>query len=167
MIRIPTRRMQRGVALPIVLMLSAMMLTTSVAWFEMSIAAARAASNTQDALQAFHAADAALTRCAQMALNGTASALPDVALEPVGWQHAATFDAAALTPVMQWPGTPRPPQCLVEGWLLPARPETRAWLITARGFGATRASQIWLQMELVVDGERVERHWRQIVARPF
>lgn len=161
------RKRQRGIALPVVLMLSAMMLATSAAWFEMSIVTARAASNTQNALQAFHAADAALTQCARMALDGTARALPDVAQEPVGWQRAVTFDAAALTPFAQWPDAWRPPRCLVEGWLLAARPETRAWLITARAFGATQASQIWLQVELVVDGERVERHWRQVAARPF
>jgi hypothetical protein len=161
------RKRQHGIALPVVLMLSAMMLATSAAWFEMSIATARAASNTQNALQAFHAADAALTQCARMALDGTAPALPDVAQEPVGWQRAATFDTAALTPFAQWPDAWRPPRCLVEGWLPAARPDTHAWLITARGFGATQASQIWLQVELVVDGEQVERHWRQVVARPF
>jgi hypothetical protein len=28
-------------------------------------------------------------------------------------------------------------------------------------------SQTWLQLELVVDGEKVERHWRRVAARPF
>jgi hypothetical protein len=26
---------------------------------------------------------------------------------------------------------------------------------------------VWLQMELVIEGEQIERHWRHVVARPF
>ena len=48
-----------------------------------------------------------------------------------------------------------------------ARPEARAYLLTARGFGRTRDSQAWVQLELVLDGEKVERHWRRVAARPF
>ena len=28
-------------------------------------------------------------------------------------------------------------------------------------------TQTWLQLELVVDGEKIERHWRRVAARPF
>ncbi|PCE25549.1 hypothetical protein BWP39_13555 [Paraburkholderia acidicola] len=144
-----------------------MMLVTSAAWFEASLASARGTANTQGHLQAFHAADAALASCAQMALANTTTALPDVAGEPEGWRRAATFEARAQTPATQWPGSLRPPQCLIEGWQLATRPDARAWLITARGFGTTLASQAWLQLTLVVEDGRTERHWRQIVARPF
>ncbi|MEQ5841074.1 hypothetical protein N0A02_16740 [Paraburkholderia acidicola] len=161
------RSQARGVALPVVLMLSSMMLVTSAAWFETSLASARGTANTQGYLQAFHAADAALALCAQMTLANTTTALPDVAGEAEGWRRAATFEARAQTPVAQWPGSLRPPQCLIEGWQLATRPDARAWLITARGFGATLASQAWLQLTLVVEDGRTERHWRQIVARPF
>ncbi|MCX4160284.1 MULTISPECIES: hypothetical protein [Paraburkholderia] len=161
------RSRSHGVALPVVLMLSSMMLVTSAAWFETSLASARGTANTQGHLQAFHAADAALALCAQMTLANTATALPDVAGEPEGWRRAATFEAGVQTPVAQWPGSVRPPQCLIEGWQLATRPEARAWLITARGFGATLASQAWMQLTLVIDDGRTERHWRQIVARPF
>lgn len=51
----------RGAVLPIVLLISAMLLATSAAWFEASVAAAHSAVNVRDYLQAFHAADSALS----------------------------------------------------------------------------------------------------------
>jgi hypothetical protein len=56
---------------------------------------------------------------------------------------------------------------MVEGWSLPARPDARAYLLTSRGFGMNNDSQVWLQMQLVIDGDRIERHWRRVAARPF
>jgi Tfp pilus assembly protein PilX len=138
--RASAQRLQ-GAALPIVLLISSMMLVTSAAWFEASLAASRAAANLRETLQAFHAADSALTLCA--------------------------FSAGAFTPIAQWPGSVAPPQCLLEAWRLTARPEAKAYLLTARGFGRTMESQVWLQLELVVDGEKIERHWRRVAARPF
>jgi hypothetical protein len=158
---------QHGAALPVVLLISAMMLTTSAAWFEATLAATRSAANLRDALQAFHAADSALTLCARGVLAGTASAGRDSALEPVGWKLETTFTAGAVTPVAQWPGSVLPPQCLIEGWRLASRPDARAYLLTARGFGHVRDSQAWLQLELVIDGAKMERHWRRVAARPF
>jgi hypothetical protein len=55
----------------------------------------------------------------------------------------------------------------VEAWQLTTRPEAKAYLLTARGFGRTQETQTWLQLELVVDGEKIERHWRRVAARPF
>jgi hypothetical protein len=158
---------QHGAALPVVLLISAMMLTTSAAWFEATLAATRGAANLRDALQAFHAADSALTLCARSVLAGTASVGPDSAVEPVGWKLESTFAAGAVTPVAQWPGSVLPPQCLIEGWRLATRPDAHAYLLTARGFGHVRDSQAWLQLELVVDGAKIERHWRRVAARPF
>jgi len=96
-----------------------------------------------------------------------ALASPSVAREPTQWKVEATFEAAAATPVAQWPGALRAPQCMVEGWSLPARPDARAYLLTSRGFGMNKDSHVWLQMELVIDGDRIERHWRRVAARPF
>jgi hypothetical protein len=158
---------QHGAALPVVLLISAMMLTTSAAWFEATLAATRGAANLRDALQAFHAADSALTLCARSLLAGTASVGLDSALEPVGWKLETTFTAGAVTPVAQWPGSILPPQCLIEGWRLASRPDAHAYLLTARGFGHVRDSQAWLQLELVVEGAKIERHWRRVAARPF
>ena len=150
-----TRRI-RGAALPIVLLISSMMLVTSAAWFEASLAASRSTANLRETLQAFHAADSALTLCARAVLSGTA---------PIG--AIAVASAGAFTPIAQWSGSVAPPQCLVEAWRLATRPEAKAYLLTARGFGRTQESQTWLQLELVVDGEKIERHWRRVAARPF
>ncbi len=167
--RSPRRATRSGAAtLPIVLMLSSMMLATSAAWFETSITGARSAANLHDQLVAFHAADSALTLCARGLVAGTQSSTgPTAEAEPVAWKLPATFGAGAFTPVAQWPGSKHPPQCLVEAWRLSYRPDARAWLITARGYGRTEDSQVWLQLQLVVDGNAVERHWRRVAARPF
>jgi Tfp pilus assembly protein PilX len=158
------------VVLPIVLLISAMMLTTSAAWFETSLAAARAATNVRDYLQAFHAADSALILCARSVISAGVAppAPPPVAsAEPTQWKLESAFEADAITPVAQWPGSLRAPQCLIEAWRLATRADARAYLLTSRGFGRTSESQVWLQMELVIEGETVERHWRRVAARPF
>jgi hypothetical protein len=157
----------RGAALPIVLLISSMMLTTSAAWFEATLAATRGVANLGDALQAFHAADSALTLCMRSVMAGIAPTRAASVTRPVGWKLESVFTASAFTPVAQWPGSVLPPQCMAEGWSLGARPEVRAYLLTARGFGRTRESQAWLQLEWVVDGEKTEQHWRRVVARPF
>jgi hypothetical protein len=165
-----SRVRHRGVVLPIVLLISTMMLSTSAAWFETSLAAARTATNVGDYLQAFRAADSALILCARTVIEsgiGTPAPPPDASGEPTQWKLESGFEAAAITPVTQWPGSLRAPQCLVEAWRLATRADARAYLLTSRGFGRTRESQVWLQMELVIDGDTVERHWRRVAARPF
>ena len=162
--------LQRGVVLPIVLLITAMMLATSAIWFETSLAAARAATNVRDYLQAFHAADSALTLCERnvLAMSVDASALPPLAAgEPVQWKLSAAFEAGAITPVVQWPGSQLAPQCLVEAWRLASRESATAYLLSARGFGLTSESQVWLQLELVIEDGAIERHWRRVAARPF
>jgi Tfp pilus assembly protein PilX len=161
-----------GFVLPIVLLISAMMLATSAAWFETSLAAARGTTNVRDYLQAFHAADSALNLCARSVIagDGVAGVLiaPQAASgEPAQWKLQSAFEAGAVTPVAQWPGSLRAPQCLIEAWRLSTRAEARAYLLTSRGFGRTSESQTWLQMQLVIDGETIERHWRRVAARPF
>jgi hypothetical protein len=162
-------REERGVALPVVLLIVSMMLVTSAAWFEASLFEARNAAAVLDDLQSFHAADGALTLCSRVLIDGTAAASPASAQmgEPQQWQHQDAFEALATTPAATWPGSVRPPQCLVEAWRIATRPSARAWLVTARGFGATDDAQSWLQMQIVLDGTHVERHWRRVVARPF
>ena len=166
-----SRARQRGMVLPIVLLISTMMLVTSAAWFETSLAAARGTTNVRDYLQAFHAADSALTLCARSviaAASAQSGAPPPVAAgEPTHWKFAAAFEAGAVTPVAQWPGSLRAPQCLIEAWRLATRADARAYLLTSRGFGRVSESQVWLQMELVIDGQKIERHWRRVAAKPF
>jgi hypothetical protein len=160
---------QRGVVLAIVLLILAMMLATSAIWFETSLATARAAANVGDYLQAFHAADSALSLCERNVLSaaGDAPAAPLAPGEPAQWKLEAAFDAGAVTPVAQWPGSSSAPQCLVEPWRLANRPSATAYLLTARGFGLRRESQVWLQVELVIEDGAIERHWRRVAARPF
>jgi hypothetical protein len=47
------------------------------------------------------------------------------------------------------------------------RANAQAYLLTARGYGRNQDSQAWLQLQLVIDGGAVEKHWRRIAARPF
>lgn len=163
------RQSQRGTVLPVVLLIVSMMLATSAAWFEGALFAARNTSAVIDQMQAFRAAEAALVLCSRALVDGATIAPPAPAQsgEPQGWRRQQTFEARATTPVGAWPGSSRPPQCLVEAWRIEARPAVRAFLVTARGFGATDDAQSWLHMQLVVDGMRIERHWRRVVAQPF
>nr|WP_025601515.1 pilus assembly protein [Burkholderia sp. WSM2230] len=147
-----------------------MLLTTSAAWFEASLAAARSAVNVRDYLQAFHAADSALTLCTRSVIGSTATgviASPPAGREPTQWKLESVFEGAAISPIAQWPGSLRAPQCLIEEWRLAGRKDARAYLLTARGFGNNTESQAWLQMQLLIDGDRIERHWRRVAARPF
>lgn len=157
--------------LPIILLISTMTLTTSAAWFEISLAAARGTANVRDYLQAFHAADSALTLCARSVIAAASAQStappPAVSGEPTQWKVSAAFETGAIMPVTQWPGSLRAPQCLIEPWRLATRADTRAYLLTSRGFGRVSESQVWLQMELVFDGGKIERHWRRVAARPF
>jgi Tfp pilus assembly protein PilX len=159
----------RGAVLPVVLLISAMMLATSAAWFETSLAAMRGTTNIRDYLQAFHAADSALAVCADRVVtaSGAAPDTPVAAGEPGQWRLESAFEAGAVSPMAQWPGSLRAPQCLIEPWRLGTRAGTRAYLLTARGFGRSKDAQVWLQMALVISGERIERHWRRVTARPF
>ena len=172
---IRTRRRSRvrhsGTVLPIVLLISAMMLTTSAAWFKTSLAAARGANNVRDYLQAFHAADSALNLCARSVIAAAGfEPQPVASLAPgelTQWKREAAFEAGAVAPVAQWPGSLRAPQCLIEAWRLSTRADGRAYLLTSRGFGRTKESQVWLQMELVIEDGATEHHWRRVAARPF
>jgi hypothetical protein len=154
--------------LPVVLTLSAMMLATSAAWLETSIANIRRAANMQDYLQAFHAADGALVLCTRALRSGAAPIVPAVDGEPVEWQRAGALEGPfAFEASQQWPGSVRAPQCLIEAWNLAGHPSAQAFLLTARGFGASQTSQAWLQFQIVVEeGSMTQTRWRRVVARP-
>ena len=164
---------RRGVALPVVLLIVAMMLVTSAGWFEAALLARRNADAVADHLQSFHAADAALVLCSRALTNGTLAAPAAAAQsgEPQAWRRQDSFERQAVAPVATWPGSARAPQCFVEAWRVESRPLARAYLVTTRGFGASEDTQSWLQDQLVIEtaGEatRVEHHWRHVVARPF
>ncbi|MEX3948198.1 hypothetical protein AB4Y40_10670 [Paraburkholderia sp. EG287B] len=163
----------RGVALPVVLLVVAMMLVTSAAWFEAALLARRNADAVADHLQSFHAADAALVLCARALTNGSLAAPVAAAQpgEPQAWRWQDSFERQAVVPVAAWPGSVRLPRCIVEAWRIESRPLVRAYLVTARGFGASEDTQSWLQDQVVIEtaggATRVEHHWRRVVARPF
>lgn len=158
----------RGVALPVVLVIASMMLVTSAAWFEASLLEARNASAIADHLRAFHAADAALALCTRALVEGSATVPEQLQPgEPAQWRQTSIFEQQAITPAATWRGSMRPPQCLFEPWRIDDRPEARAFLITARGFGAGDDTQSWLQAQVVLEDARVETHWRRVAARPF
>ncbi|KND59661.1 hypothetical protein BVER_00500 [Candidatus Burkholderia verschuerenii] len=153
----------RGVALPIVLLLAAMMLVTTTAWLQTSLASARATVASRKRVQAFHAADSALIRCSRL----LDAALPAASSsrEPVQWRRKASFEGAsalAIQPFAEWPYARRAPQCLIETW--PRSDAGASYLITARGFGVTADSEAWLQLRIDETGAR---HWRRVVAKPF
>jgi hypothetical protein len=122
-----------------------------------------------DRLLAFHAADSALSICARQVILVPAPFIPTSFGEPGGWKSQASFDGDAISPVASWPValSLHPPRCLIEPWRLSNRPDSQAYLLTARGYGRTEDAQAWLQLQLVVSGGTVERHWRRMAARPF
>ncbi len=162
-----SRRGHRGAALPAVLLLACAMLALSIASFNASIAAVRRAANFEDHLRASNAADAALSLCLQALDAGLAPVLPQVAGEPSRWRQGGVFESsAAFAPVAQWPGSAKPPQCVIEGGRVARRPHAQAHWVTARGFGAQETSEAWLQLIVVRERGIEERRWRRIVERP-
>jgi Tfp pilus assembly protein PilX len=171
--RIRSRKHSRGIALPIVLLMSSMLLVTAAAWLEAALVSARSTTNLGERVQAFHSADSALIRCASIALESLPELKSRTGLltdEPNKWRLKTSFEGAsatAVTPFASWPYAVRPPQCLIEAW--PARDSDQAGavLITARGFGRMADNESWLQQEIEMGASGAVRHWRRIVAKPF
>ncbi|SAL11511.1 pilus assembly PilX family protein [Caballeronia humi] len=158
----------RGTVLPIVLLLSSMMLVTAGAWLESSIVATRAAASLRDRIQAFHGADSALARCSRIVIDSPELAQNGPAGEPVRWRLKASFEGAsalAIAPFATWPHAARTPQCLIEAWSRPGKGPS--YLLTARGFGSTKDSEAWLQLQIEIAESGVTRRWRRVVAKPF
>ncbi|MGA7815341.1 pilus assembly PilX family protein [Caballeronia sp.] len=163
----------RGTALPIVLLMSSMLLVTAAASFEMALVRARATAHSGDRVLAFHSADSALNRCARVAIesmSGQKTPSDPLAGEPVQWRLKASFEGASadsIVPFASWPHAARPPQCLIEAWPALVQGQAGAFLITARGFGRTMGSEVWLQQQINIVEGHVVQHWRRVVARPF
>lgn len=157
----------RGMALPGALMIASMMLTTSAAWLEASIAHRRYDANVFDHLRATQAADSALTLCEHDLRAGIAPVQPPLPGMPMQWTKAGTFDGpAAYEPIPSWPGSARSPQCVIEAAFLEGNPAQPAYWITARGFGAAESTQAWLQLTIMSETGRERRAWRRIVTAP-
>ena len=158
---------QRGIVLPGALIVASMMLVTSAAWFEISMAQTRHAANVHDHIRAAQAADGALLLCARALRAGVAPVLPAQGGDRAHWKEAAAFqEAGAYEPVPSWAGSARPPQCVIEAMSIAGRPDASAYCITARGFGAKASTEAWLQLVLMTEAGRERRAWRRIVAAP-
>jgi Tfp pilus assembly protein PilX len=154
----------RGMVLPGALMLASMMLATSAAWLEISIAQARHAANVHDHIRATQAADGALALCAQALRAGLAPVLPARG-DPAQPTEASTFeDAVPYEPVPSWAGSARPPQCAIEAVAIEGRADASVYRITARGFGANASTQARLQLMIMLEDGKERRAWRRIVA---
>jgi len=168
-----SRSRSRGIALPVVLLMSSMLLVSAAAWLEAALVSARTTTNLGERVQAFHSADSALIRCTRIALD----TLPELksspgplAAEPNKWRSKASFDgasASAVMPFASWPYAIRPPQCLIEVWPARDNDQAGAVLITARGFGRMADNESWLQQEIEMSESGILRHWRRVVAKPF
>lgn len=161
------RSRHRGLALPSALMLASMMLTTSAAWLETSIAHRRYDADIHEHLRAMQAADSALILCERDLRSGVAPVQPALPGLRMHWTKAETFrGSAAYEPVPLWPGSARAPQCVIEAVVVAANAAARAHCITARGFGAAPSTQAWLQLMIVHEAGRERRAWRRIVMAP-
>ncbi len=162
-----THPRDRGMALPAALMIASMMLTTSAAWFEASVAQERLSASVHEHVRATQAADAALELCTDALRTGAAPvqlALPGL---PPAWTKAGSFDGpSAYEPIPSWPGSIRAPQCVIETVHAEGGSDLRAYRITARGFGASAAAQAWLQRAIRYEDGGERRTWRRIVTVP-
>ncbi|VXC38135.1 conserved hypothetical protein [Burkholderia sp. 8Y] len=162
------RALSRGMALPIVLLLAAIMLVTASAWLQTSLVAARTTVAARERVQAFHAADSALIRCSRM-LSTALPATGPADQEPARWRLKASFEGAsalAVAPYASWPYAVRAPQCLIETWPRSGQPVT-SYLVTARGFGATSQTEAWLQLQIDSANGKLTQQWRRVAAKPF
>ncbi len=192
--RLRRRARSTASALPGVLTIIAALLVASAGWFEMSITDARSVGAYASRSIALHAAEAALDACERRLAERvsfvaeTAPAPADVptpvvhhasmAMQPAGasassaepfmWRQPGALDGpSAWRPFASWPGAVVPPACLIERWPIASRPRWRAYVITARGTGATPTTTAWLQLQLAFDDtRRVARRWRRVAAPP-
>jgi len=137
---------------------------TASAELQASLVATRAAIATRERVQAFHAADSALIRCSRMLALALPATSPSPNDEPSRWRMKTSFEgpsATAIAPFASWPYARRAPQCLIEAWT------ATSYLITARGFGATPDSEVWLQLRIEVADGTSTSHWWRVVGRPF
>lgn len=154
---------QCGIALPSALMLASMMLATSAVWLEASLALTRFDGNVHEHLRAMQAADGALALCVRDWRAGVAP----VAVARDGAGDARSFERVAVhQPVPSWPGSARPPQCVIEAAAVGGNADARAVWITARGFGALESTQAWLELTIVRERGKERQSWRRLVSAP-
>ena len=145
-------------------MLASMMLATSAVWLETSMARSRFDANLHEHLRATQAADSALALCARDWRAGIAPVHPTWHMARA--QRSAFDGLAAYEPVPLWPGSARPPQCVIEAVGPESDAHAQAYRITARGFGAQESTQAWLELTIARELGRERQAWRRIVSAP-
>ncbi|WP_240462010.1 pilus assembly protein [Burkholderia sp. Nafp2/4-1b] len=168
--QLPTRGWRRdaGLALPAVIAVGAAVAALTGTWFESALTESRRTRALSDRLIAFHAADAALAACTGRLLRGAAPYLdePTSNGEPDAWRRMPALAAPeAFAPFASWPMSAQPPRCLIEVWRGVGPPDSRAYLVTARGVGGHASSVVWLQSQVALrDGRIAAQRWRRVAA---
>jgi hypothetical protein len=159
----------QGMVLPIVLMLGAVMTLATLAAVAATLVETRTLMAEAEHRRAFHAADGALAVGASRIVKRVWPLPPcEVGVEPDRKHLRRSFegDHPKASPVWpRWPGSVQAQQILVECRVPSRQSPLTEVLITARGFGRTRAAQAWAQRVIVFDADKVVAdRWREITA---
>jgi len=157
---------ERGMSLPVVLALIALLQLLALAQLDIATIALRSAVGLRDRVVAFYAADAALAICARKLSDGALTARVWVGDdEPAYWRLFEAFEgdfAPAVRVAANWPGALQAPQCLLE--MTQAGTDSPRYLLTARGVGTRFDTQAWMQAARA--GNSGRWFWRSIAQFP-
>ena len=161
---------ERGMTLPVVLALVALLQLLALAQLDIATVALRSAAGLRDRVVAFYAADAALAVCARKLSDGALTARVWTGDdEPAYWRLFEAFDgdyAPAVRVAASWPGAAQAPQCLLE--ITQTGSDNPRYLLTARGvgasLGASAGTQAWMQAARV--GTSGRWFWRSVAQAP-
>jgi hypothetical protein len=157
---------ERGMTLPVVLALVALLQLLALAQLDIATVALRSAVGLRDRVVAFYAADAALAVCVRKLSDGALTARAWTGDdEPAYWRLFEAFDgdyAPAVRVAASWPGAAQAPQCLLE--MTRTGTDSPRYLLTARGVGASFGTQAWMQAARVGDSGRW--FWRSVAQVP-
>ncbi len=164
------RDKQAGMALISVLLLIALLQLLATATADRLVLTLRTTKNMRDRVQAVHAADAGWVLCIKKLEQGSAPyRVWTEQAEPAYWRAPNAFEGnghAAFNLTASWPHAARPPQCLIEQWVMAEQPDLFVYLITVRGFGSSLNAQAWVQSISLLK-HAVWRHtWRAVAERP-
>jgi hypothetical protein len=157
---------ERGMTLPVVLALVALLQLIALAQLDIATVALRSAVGLRDRVVAFYAADAALAICARKLSDGALTARVWAGDdEPAYWRLFEAFDgdyAPAIRVAASWTGALQAPQCLLE--MAQTGTGSPRYLLTARGVGASSGTQAWMQAARV--GNSGRWFWRSVAQFP-
>jgi len=170
--RVPGRRpagtasSERGMTLPVVLALVALLQLLALAQLDIATVALRSAMGLRDRVVAYYAADAALAICARKLSDGALTARVWAGDdEPAYWRRFEAFDgdyAPAVRVAASWPGASEAPRCLLE--MAQTGADSQRYLLTARGVSTSLGTQAWMQAARV--GDVGPWFWRSVAQGP-